>query len=58
MLAVGQELAAIFREQRERQEAFMAEIGYSIEELRQWPEEDRPYLNDLFAAWRAERGMS
>jgi hypothetical protein len=49
------ELAAIFREQRERQEAFCADIGYSMEELRARPDEERPFIQDLFAAWREGR---
>jgi hypothetical protein len=58
LLAVGQELGSIFREARLQQESFMADIGYSMEELRAWPHEARPFLNDLYAAWRAEHGLS
>ncbi len=56
LLAVGQELGAIFREQREREEAFAADIGYSREELRAMPVEDHPFIQELYSAWRESEG--
>lgn len=57
-VGAAEELASIFREARQQQESFMADIGYSMEELRALPVEERPFLNDLYAAWRVEHGLS
>lgn len=54
LVGLAQDLTGLFREQRERCEAFAADIGYSVAELRARPVEDRPFIQDLFAAWRAQ----
>lgn len=57
-VGAAEELAAIFRESRLQQESFAADIGSTVAELRALPVEDRPFLQDLYSAWRAEHGLS
>jgi hypothetical protein len=51
----AEDLAAIFRQQREENEAFAADIGYTMAEIRALPVEDHPFVQDLYAAWRINR---
>lgn len=51
-LGFAEDLASIFRKQREDNEAFASDIGYSMAELRAQPVEDRPFIQDLYSAWK------
>ena len=56
LVAVAGELVEIFCEQREREEAFAADIGYTVAELRAMPVEDHPFIQELYSAWRESEG--
>lgn len=53
LYALSQDLAAMARGIREREERFAASIGTTRAELQKTPPAERDALNARFAAWRA-----